>query len=101
MTRSASSELAVSMMIGTCAWRGCWRTQRQRLKPSSSGSITSRITRSLGASFIAWRKPAPSGTATHLETGAGQVGFQQLAYFLVVIDQQIDLLTELTGRPCC
>jgi len=41
--------------------------------------MTSRITRSLGG-------------GPHLEPGAGQVGFQQLAYFLVVIDQQYRLV---------
>ncbi|MNP67150.1 hypothetical protein D3C76_1629420 [compost metagenome] len=33
-------------------------------------------------------KTGAIGGGTHLETGAGQVGIQQLAYLLIVIDQQ-------------
>ena len=40
--RSVSSELAVSMMMGTSERS---RTMRHSAKPSVSGSITSRITR--------------------------------------------------------
>ncbi|MNI83187.1 hypothetical protein D3C73_1399710 [compost metagenome] len=43
--------------------------------------ITRRVVQGLA-------KTGTVGRGTHLETRAGQIGVQQLAYLLVVIDQQ-------------
>src|SRR5690349_6331508 len=58
--RSMTSPRAVSMTIGT---RLDSRTLRQTLKPSMSGSITSRMTRSGGSRFSARRPFSGSATA--------------------------------------
>ena len=55
--RSTSSPRAVSMMIGVC---DVARTLRHRLRPSSPGSMTSRISRSTRWSVMARAISRPS-----------------------------------------
>src|ERR1700743_2854602 len=62
--RSTSSPRAVSMMIGTC---DSARTLRHRLRPSSPGSMTSRINRSTRWSAIARAISRPSVAAATLQ----------------------------------
>ena len=58
--RSVSSPFAVSMMTGTLPRA---RSVRHSTKPSSPGSITSRMTRSTRAASNAFHMPLPSATA--------------------------------------
>src|ERR1700730_1136806 len=62
--RSTSSPRAVSMMIGIC---DSARTLRHRLRPSSPGSITSRIRRSTRWSVIARTISRPSFAVVTLQ----------------------------------
>ena len=59
-----SSPRAVSMMIGVC---DCARTLRQRVRPSSPGSMTSRIKRSTLRSVMARTISRPSAAVVTLQ----------------------------------
>src|SRR5437868_4206432 len=63
--RSMSSPRAVSMMIGVCETA---RTLRHRLRPSSPGSMTSRMSRSTRRSVIARAISLPSPAVATLQS---------------------------------
>ena len=62
--RSDSSPRAVSMMMGIAAVVSCERMMRQISRPSTCGSIRSRITRSGGRSRMAVSASRPDDSTS-------------------------------------
>ena len=83
--RSTSSPRAVSMMIGVC---DCARTLRQRLRPSSPGSMTSRIRRSTRWSVMARDHLAAVGRGRDVAGVVAQVFCDQRPRLAIVFNDK-------------